>query len=64
MTNFETIIGKTKVFGSVDYMAPTPDWAVYKSRERGFDPNESRWKRNKTGELVEIDYKATESGCG
>ena len=45
-------------------MAPTPDWAVYKSRERGFDPNESRWKRNKTGDLVEIDYQATESGCG
>lgn len=53
-----------KSFSTTDYMAPTPHWAVYQSKERGFDPVESRWKRNKKGNLVEIDYKATESGCG
>lgn len=51
-------------FTSTDYMAPTPPWAVYKSDARGFDPNESRWKRTKTGKMVEIEYKSSESGCG
>ena len=51
-------------FTSTDYMLPTPDWAVYQSPERGFDPIENRWKRNKKGEKVLIDYKASDSGCG
>ena len=51
-------------FSSVDYMAETPYWAVYQSAEKGFDPIETRWKRNKKGELVEIQYQATDSGCG
>ena len=51
-------------FTSTDYMAPTPPWAVYKSEARGFDPKESRWKRTKTGKMVEIEYKSSESGCG
>lgn len=51
-------------FSSTDYMAPTPPWAVYQSVERGFDPVESRWKRTKTGKMVEIEYKSSESGCG
>eukprot|EP00599_Poterioochromonas_sp_BG-1_P002878 CAMPEP_0173144400 /NCGR_PEP_ID=MMETSP1105-20130129/7209_1 /TAXON_ID=2985 /ORGANISM="Ochromonas sp., Strain BG-1" /LENGTH=684 /DNA_ID=CAMNT_0014058071 /DNA_START=35 /DNA_END=2086 /DNA_ORIENTATION=+ len=33
------------VFGSVDYRAKTPSWAVYQSKERGFDPKEQRWRR-------------------
>ncbi|CAE7549070.1 tyw1, partial [Symbiodinium microadriaticum] len=53
-----------KTFSSCDYMAATPDWALYQSAERGFDPVENRWKRNKTGALVEIEYKSTDSGCG
>jgi tRNA wybutosine-synthesizing protein 1 len=51
-------------FASTDYMAPTPSWATYKSDTRGFDPAESRWKRTKTGKMVEIEYKSSESGCG
>ena len=53
-------------FTSDDYMLPTPEWAAYKNNlnTRGFDPEESRWKRTKTGKMVEIDYKASESGCG
>ena len=51
-------------FSSTDYMAPTPSWATYKSETRGFDPTESRWKRTKTGKMVEIEYKSSESGCG
>ena len=53
-----------KTFSSCDYMARTPDWALYQSSERGFDPAENRWKRNKAGSLVEIEYKSTDSGCG
>jgi tRNA wybutosine-synthesizing protein 1 len=56
---------KTKLFKSEDYRAKTPSWAVYQSTERGFDPAEQRWKRNKTtGEVEAIEYQATESGCG
>ena len=53
-------------FTSTDYMLPTPEWAVYKNalNTKGFDPVESRWKRTKTGKMVEIDYKSSESGCG
>ena len=53
-----------KTFTSLDYMAATPDWAQYKSSSRGFDPVENRWKRTKAGNLVEIEYKSSESGCG
>jgi tRNA wybutosine-synthesizing protein 1 len=51
-------------FKSEEYMEPTPEWALYKSEARGFDPIESRWKRTKAGEVVAIDYKASSSGCG
>lgn len=54
----------TFTFTSVDYRAPTPDWALYKSPERGFDPIESRWRRNKAGAVVENEYKPSSSGCG
>ena len=69
----------------MDYMAPTPSWALYDAEERGFDPVEERFRRyvflyfgvwvqptnltfvvrsNKNGQLVEEEYKASESGCG
>ncbi len=52
-------------FASEDYMAKTPDWAVYQSAERGFDPIEQRWRRNRaSGIPEEIPYQSTESGCG
>jgi tRNA wybutosine-synthesizing protein 1 len=56
--------GGEKKFVSTDYMAATPPWALYQSSERGFDPLENRWKRNKAGELIERDYKSSDSGCG
>ncbi|XP_035221680.1 S-adenosyl-L-methionine-dependent tRNA 4-demethylwyosine synthase TYW1-like isoform X2 [Stegodyphus dumicola] len=36
---------RTKSFASVDYMYPTPEWAVIGSEERGFDPSETRFFR-------------------
>ena len=52
-------------FSGTDYMLPTPEWAIYQSKERGFDPKEQRWRRNQlTGALVENEYKPSSSGCG
>eukprot|EP00758_Cryptobia_borreli_P003606 Tbor_TRINITY_DN3862_c0_g1::TRINITY_DN3862_c0_g1_i1::g.5675::m.5675/K15449/TYW1; tRNA wybutosine-synthesizing protein 1 len=34
-------------FTSLDYALPTPQWAVFNSNLKGFDPRETRFKRNK-----------------
>ncbi|GFO41183.1 S-adenosyl-l-methionine-dependent tRNA 4-demethylwyosine synthase [Plakobranchus ocellatus] len=39
--------GGKEAFGSEDYMAPTPHWAVFGAAEQGFDPAETRFYRNK-----------------
>jgi len=36
----------TKMFKSEDYRAKTPEWALYQSHEKGFDPVENRWRKN------------------
>lgn len=57
--------GGKSTFTSTDYIAPTPDWAVYQSETHGFDPLEQRFYRNKnTGKIEPIPYEASESGCG
>ncbi|GFT12226.1 s-adenosyl-L-methionine-dependent tRNA 4-demethylwyosine synthase TYW1 [Nephila pilipes] len=35
----------TEMFTSLDYMYLTPEWAVLGAKERGFDPNETRFFR-------------------
>ena len=35
----------SKAFRSEDYRAKTPEWALYQSKEKGFDPDEKRWHR-------------------
>jgi len=35
-------------FAAMDYSAPTPDWALYGSQEKGFDPQEKRVFHNRT----------------
>lgn len=37
--------GKSKAFSAEDYMAVTPDWAVFGHPQQGFDPQETRWYR-------------------
>ncbi|XP_059573086.1 S-adenosyl-L-methionine-dependent tRNA 4-demethylwyosine synthase TYW1 isoform X1 [Alligator mississippiensis] len=37
--------GGSKTFTAADYMARTPCWAVFGSRERGFDPLDTRYQR-------------------
>lgn len=36
-----------KPFRSQDYMALTPSWAVYGAEEGGFDPDQSRYKKER-----------------
>ncbi|KAG5837247.1 hypothetical protein ANANG_G00237280 [Anguilla anguilla] len=44
--------GGTRTFSSRDYMAKTPDWAVFGARDRGFDPADTRFQRkNKTKDI-------------
>lgn len=44
--------GGSKTFSSKDYMAKTPQWALFGARERGFDPKDTRYQRkNKTKDI-------------
>lgn len=39
-------------FSAEDYMARTPDWAIFGACERGFDPADTRFQRkNKTKDV-------------
>jgi len=53
-----------ETFTSRDYLADTPAWALAGAAEGGFDPVESRVRRNRKGAVVPVDYKSSESGCG
>lgn len=44
---FALVESGRKDFTSMDYAAATPSWAIFKSRERGFDPEELRHRRAK-----------------
>src|SRR6218665_853589 len=37
----------TRSFTALDYMARTPDWAIFGAQEQGFDPQEERFFRTK-----------------
>ncbi|XP_065664242.1 S-adenosyl-L-methionine-dependent tRNA 4-demethylwyosine synthase TYW1 isoform X2 [Hydra vulgaris] len=47
---YEDSNGK-KTFSDMDYLAPTPEWAVFGDDRKGFDPNESRWHRKKKKDI-------------
>lgn len=38
-------------FSALDYMSPTPHWAVFGAKEQGFDPNETRFYRKKAKDI-------------
>ena len=39
-------------FTALDYVSPTPDWAVLGHDQRGFDPRETRWfRKNKKKDI-------------
>lgn len=43
-------------FRSEDYMEETPSWAVYGAAEKGFDPAEIRFLRNKNKAPTQVWY--------
>ncbi|XP_071992302.1 S-adenosyl-L-methionine-dependent tRNA 4-demethylwyosine synthase TYW1-like [Engystomops pustulosus] len=44
--------GGTETFTALDYIAKTPNWALFGSNERGFDPVDTRFQRkNKTKDI-------------
>ncbi|EAZ28750.1 hypothetical protein OsJ_12772 [Oryza sativa Japonica Group] len=44
---FHELVTSGKPFRSQDYMALTPSWAVYGAEEGGFDPDQSRYKKER-----------------
>lgn len=44
---FHALVDSNTPFASEDYRAPTPAWAVFGSKEHGFDPEETRFQRKK-----------------
>lgn len=44
---FQDLVASGKPFGSEDYMALTPSWSVYGAAEGGFDPHETRVKKER-----------------
>ena len=53
---FQELIKSGADFGSEDYMAETPAWAVFGSSEHGFDPIEQRYYRKKGTKDTPIDH--------
>uniref|UniRef100_A0A674MNS1 S-adenosyl-L-methionine-dependent tRNA 4-demethylwyosine synthase TYW1 n=1 Tax=Takifugu rubripes TaxID=31033 RepID=A0A674MNS1_TAKRU len=44
--------GGQRSFSALDYMAKTPNWAVFGAQEQGFDPADTRFqRRNKTKDI-------------
>lgn len=44
---FHDLVASGKPFDSGDYMAATPSWAVYGADEGGFDPGQSRYRKER-----------------
>lgn len=52
---FHDLIATGTSFSSEDYMAPTPEWAVYGSAEGGFDPKEVRVRKERRHGILKPD---------
>ncbi|KAK9269807.1 hypothetical protein L1049_025380 [Liquidambar formosana] len=44
---FHDLVASGRPFNSEDYMAATPLWAVYGAEEGGFDPDQSRYRKER-----------------
>ncbi|OWM80840.1 S-adenosyl-L-methionine-dependent tRNA 4-demethylwyosine synthase [Punica granatum] len=44
---FHDLVASGETFDSKDYMAVTPAWAVYGAEEGGFDPDQSRYRKER-----------------
>jgi tRNA wybutosine-synthesizing protein 1 len=49
---FFDLVRAGKPFTSMDYAAPTPSWALVGAPEKGFDPNEVRFRRKTKEEAI------------
>ena len=49
---FFELTRQNKPFTSMDYLAPTPHWAVFGSAEKGFDPNQIRKNPRQRGPVA------------
>lgn len=58
---FHDLVASNKPFSSMDYIAPTPDWAIYGDDRQGFDPAETRHYR-KNRKIVKPDNNNTTEG--
>jgi len=45
---FHELVAEGREFNATDYSAPTPDWALWGSKEAGFDPKDKRHFHNRT----------------
>ncbi|GAB4852076.1 S-adenosyl-L-methionine-dependent tRNA 4-demethylwyosine synthase [Ancistrocladus abbreviatus] len=44
---FHDLVASGRPFNSTDYMAVTPSWAVYGAEEGGFDPEQTRFRKER-----------------
>ena len=44
---FHQLVNSGQRFTSLDYIAPTPQWAVFGAAEQGFDPGQARFKKER-----------------
>jgi len=52
---FHELVQSGKPFTSLDYVAKTPSWALFGSKEKGFDPEETRvFRKGKEGKRDEL----------
>lgn len=50
---FHDLVASGRDFSAMEYMAPTPEWALYGSDEAGFDPKDTRVFHNRTKKKAE-----------
>ena len=59
---FQDLVASGEQFDSMEYIAPTPEWAIYGAEEKGFDPEETRFHRKK--KAVELSAEIDEEASG
>jgi tRNA wybutosine-synthesizing protein 1 len=52
LEKFHDLVQSGETFDSMDYVAPTPQWAVYGDVHQGFDPEETRYYRKKGAKQI------------
>ncbi|KAI3646504.1 hypothetical protein MP228_009432 [Amoeboaphelidium protococcarum] len=57
---FHDLIQSGVPFDSLDYVAPTPDWAVYGNQAKGFDPEMTRHFRKQKAQKIAIELENNE----